>query len=255
MGGREAFWTARWPALGGTDVRSWMWRRMSARRPPVPEPARSSPHHPGGLGSGPSRSAGSVDGGTHSSQTRKDLGCRAFVIVDAEPLSDEKAYLGRAPRSRSPSVRVLVQQRGEFGHLCVREAGGRPGRPTVLKPVEALGVIAAYPVPQRLAVHRAGLRRALAINAFENEGDGEHAPGRSGVARLGGRFPQLPGIEVEPGDSNGRHASEAGTAHGRKKNPAGRMRPGRGAAGDGPRRTRTGGIRPSSHAWPPWRVR
>lgn len=68
---------------------------------------------------------------------------------------------------------------------------------------KSLGVVAMHPVPQRLALHAAALRRPRPVHPIQHQGDRQHPPRRPPVLRLPRRRPQLRRRHVVPRDLNG----------------------------------------------------
>ena len=97
-------------------------------------------------------------------------------------------------------IGALADERREFRLLRRIEERFSPWCTAVGKPVEAFLVVAMNPVPQRLAIHPAGLRRRPAIGTLQNKGDRQHPPCGFGIPTLGCSSAKLPRRHIRPGD-------------------------------------------------------
>ena len=132
----------------------------------------------------------------------------AFVQHDAEFRLDAVLQVTATPAHHAVAHRVGTgldpgRKRGQlFG--C-KPPGPMRHRP-VHQPAEALGIVAMYPVPERLAVHPAGLRRRRAVNPLHHQRNRQHPPCRTRVLRLARSRAKLRRRQFPPRDRNPCHA-------------------------------------------------
>ena len=110
----------------------------------------------------------------------------------------------RTTPSRSGSGPASTQAASSA--ICAGRELPRPRRrPPVRKPGEPLGVVAMHPVPQRLAVHPAGPRRAGPVRALQHQRQRQHPARRPRIPRPARLRPQLRRRQISPRHLDRRH--------------------------------------------------
>ena len=137
-------------------------------------------------------------------ERRQILADRPLVQLDPERAAIRRSQVLPPPAHHPVHRRVGagLQPGHEFGHLLGIEPPRPRRRPPVREPGEPLRVVAVHPVPQRLPVHPAGLRRGLPVDALQHQRQRQHPPRRLRIPAPRRRRPQLRRRQLRPRDRN-----------------------------------------------------
>src|ERR1700722_15128757 len=94
----------------------------------------------------------------------------AGMKVDAEPLGDDALEVDAPPAHDAVLLTIWasLDDLRQLSQLRFRQAGLGTVRPLVDEPIRSRRVEAVNPVPKRLAIHAADLRRRAAIHPISN---------------------------------------------------------------------------------------
>jgi hypothetical protein len=101
---------------------------------------------------------------------------------------------------------LLDKRRKSLPHLR-RERALVVVCPAFPQACHTFGIVAVHPIPERLTLHAASLRRTLAVFAIKNQRDRQHPPHDQRVLLLLGLLAKLHGRHIKPRnlDCSGHH--------------------------------------------------
>lgn len=137
-------------------------------------------------------------------QPAQQVSHRALRQDHAEAPLDPLRQIDPAP-AHHPILRQIGALADPLRHLGLLRRGQtrrRPRRAPIRQPRQALLVVTMHPVPKRLAVHPASLRRLRARPALPHQSQGQHPPRRRRVLAPRRRPTKTRCVQVQPRDQN-----------------------------------------------------